>query len=166
MPRVNSLLRVLTNSTSKHPTPLRLCQTHQQGGHSHCPPPQALDLRFKRKERCWEERNMWLILFSFPSTTSQMERVPQFSTPNLKPWSPLWLLSLTVRSPPLSLFQLPAQSSQIHPTPTTTLVDPSYQHKPTLSHFPNPPCLSPSPFPLGPKVIFSVTQSCSCTLLS
>lgn len=116
MPRVKSLLRVLTNSTSKHPTPLRLCQTHQQGGHSHCPPPQALDLRVKRKERCWEERNTWLILFSFPSTTSQMERVPQFSTPNLKPWSPLWLLSLTVKSPPLSLFQ----------TPCTVLTNPSH----------------------------------------
>lgn len=55
-------------------------------GHPPSPPYQVPGLRFKRKERCWEERNIWLISFFFPSTTSQKERVPRFCYPNLKPW--------------------------------------------------------------------------------
>ena len=52
-------------------------------------PHQALGLRLKRKERCWDKSNTWLISFFFPSTTSQKERVLRFSCPDMKLWTPL-----------------------------------------------------------------------------
>lgn len=85
-PRSKSLLQ------GANSTPITI--THTSSGHARpigredtltALPNQALGLRFKRKERCWEEWNTWLISFFFPSTTSQKRRVPQFSSPNLKP---------------------------------------------------------------------------------
>lgn len=95
-PRTPRVKRLLQGADPLPPAPQgfssgRLCWTHQQRGHPHRPPPpaSALGLRLKRKERCWEKRNTWLISFFFPSTTSQKKRVLPFSCPNLKPWVPL-----------------------------------------------------------------------------
>lgn len=95
-PRRPRVRRLLQGANPPPPAPHlrafssgRLCQTQQQRGHPHALPHRALGLRLKRKERCWEKRNTWLISFFFPSTTSQKERVLPFSCPNLKPWIPL-----------------------------------------------------------------------------
>lgn len=122
-PRAKSLLQ------GANPTPLAI--THTSSGRARTIsredtltslPHQPLGLRFKRKERCWEERNTWLISFFFPSTTSQKEspsfqqHIPENLASSLTP-----LFFLGLKSPTLYLFQTLCKFLQI-PHPSTLLL--------------------------------------------